>query len=215
MTGNFEVVTLCRWYLMPNSSHLKLKSPMFIVALFTGATARAFHYKGVECAVKHCQKWVLCFRGYDRQVFSMVSYKYDFPKVVQKKLWRYFPINQSGNTAEQMACVNTATLHCPGKVKESFRPNSGALRCLTQQSGSAKPGHCTHLSRASHPSSQSIRCRPTVILFVQINNEKAAAPHGGTQRVVIAAFQAGSDGLCGRLAQLHCDLVCVCNFPQA
>lgn len=84
MIGNFEVVTLCPWYLMPNSSHLKLKSPMFIVALFMEATARAFHYRGVECAVKHCQKWVLCLRGYDRQLFSMVSYKYDFPKVLQK-----------------------------------------------------------------------------------------------------------------------------------
>lgn len=86
---------------------------------------------------------------------------------------------------------------------------------LTQQSGSVHPGHSTQLSGASHPSSQSIHPRPTVILFVQINNEIAAAPHGGTQRVVIAAFQAGSDGLCGRLARLHSDLVCVCNFPQA
>lgn len=86
---------------------------------------------------------------------------------------------------------------------------------LTQQSGSAYPGHGTQLSGASHPSSQSIHRRPTVILFVQINNEIAAASHGGTQRVVIAAFQAGSDGLGGRLARLHCDLVCVCNFPQA
>lgn len=86
---------------------------------------------------------------------------------------------------------------------------------LTQRSGSANPGHGARLSRASHPSSQSIHRRPTVILFVQINNEIAAAPHGGTQRVVIAAFQAGSDGLCGRLARLHSDLVCVCNFPQA
>lgn len=86
---------------------------------------------------------------------------------------------------------------------------------LTQQSGSAHLGRGTRLSGASHPSSQSIRCRPTVILFVQINNEIAAAPHGGTQKVVIAAFQARSDGLCGRLARLHSDLVCVCNFPQA
>lgn len=86
---------------------------------------------------------------------------------------------------------------------------------LTQQSGSAHPGHSTQLPGASHPSSQSIHRRPTVILFVQINNEIAAAPHGGTQRVVIAAFQPGSDGLCGRLARLHSDLVCVCNFPQA
>lgn len=82
---------------------------------------------------------------------------------------------------------------------------------LTRQSGSANSCHSTHpsLSRSSHPSSQSIHGRPTVILFVQINNEIAAASHGGTQRVVIAAFQAGSDGLCGRLARLHCDLVCV------
>lgn len=86
---------------------------------------------------------------------------------------------------------------------------------LTQQSGSANPRGSTQLSGASHPLSQSIHRRPTVILFVQINNEKAAATHGGTQREVIAAFQTGSDGLCGRLARLHSDLVCVCNFLQA
>lgn len=78
----------------------------------------------------------------------------------------------------------------------------------TQATAPSSPG-------ASHPSSQSIHRRPAVILFVQINNENAAAAHGGTQRVVIAELQAGSDGLCGRLALLHCDLVCVCNFPQA
>lgn len=98
--------------------------------------------------------------------------------------------------------------------REPRRGRRSTVR-LTQRSGSANPGHGTQLSGASHPSSQSIHCRPTVILFVQINNEIAAASHGGTQRVVIAAFQAGSDGLGGRLARLHCDLVCVCNFPQA
>lgn len=70
------------------------------------------------------------------------------------------------------------------------------------------------LSGASHPSSQSIRRRATLILFVQINNEKKerCSP---SLKVVIAVFQAGSDGLGGRLAQRRCDLVCVCNFPQA
>lgn len=128
----------------------------------------------------------------------------------------HFPINRCGecSRADGICQHSDAPLsRKSGGVAETKTGDQPSR--LTQQSCSANPGHSTQLSRASHPSTQSIHRRPTVILFVQINNEIAAAPHEGTLRVVIAAFQAGSDGLCGRLARLHCDLVCVCNFPQA
>lgn len=129
----------------------------------------------------------------------LCSHKHIFPPAVAfAKQPPRFPISQSERT-QRSKDVKTTALHCSGKVKEK-RDGTSRRRGV--------PGH-------SIPSSQSIHCRPTVILFVQINNEKAAAAHGGAQRVVIAAFQTGSDGLGGRLAQLHCDLVCVCNFPQA
>lgn len=128
MSGNFEVAALCCWYLMPNSSHPKLKSPMFIVALFLrGATARAFHS---ERSWMRCQtlskRSALPQRIWQTAVFYGLIQVW-FSKSGAEKPWRYFPINQSGNTAGQMACVNTVTLHCPGKVKESFRPNAGAF----------------------------------------------------------------------------------------
>lgn len=120
--------------------------------------------------------------------------------------------------AVQLAYVNTATLHRPGKVWRNLRvQDERSTLHLTQQSGSAEPR--PHLPGSPPelliPGPNQSAADPTLILFVQINNEIAAAPHGGTQRVVIAAFQAGSDGLCGRLARLRCDLVCVCNFPEA
>ena len=164
-----------------------------------------------------CQMWVLSLRGCDRNVLFLWSYKHIF-----SQKW-YLPTSQhispsiSGqNAAEQDGIRQHGDASLSRKSGGVAETKTGDQPCawhsrVAQQT----PAHSTRLSGASHPSSQSIHHTPTVILFVQINNEKAAATHGGTQRVVIAAFVTGSDGLCGRLARLHCDLVCVCNFPQA
>lgn len=135
-----------------------------------------------------------------------------FSKSVVHNQPKRLPINRSERSRADGICHHRDA--SPFRKREEDQDRRSTV-CLTRQSGSATPGRSAHLSRVSHASSQSIHRRPTVILFVQINNEIAAAPHRGTRRVVIAAFQAGSDGLCGRLARLHCDLVCVCNFPQA
>lgn len=137
-----------------------------------------------------------------------------FPKSCARKPGNTFP-HQSMQRAQQSRWHMSALQHSIKKWRNRWDQDRRSAVSLTQQSGSANLGHSNQLSGASHPSSQSIHRRPTVILFVQINKEVAAAPHGGTQRVVIAAFQAGSDGLCGRPARLHYDLVYVCNFPQA
>lgn len=189
---------------------------MFRVTIFLRAATNAFHYEGMWT----CCRTLSSVSAVPRRVWQAGAFygltNACFPKSGIRKPANTFP-HQSiweHSGADGMCQHSDAPLsRKSGGVAET---KTGAEpRRLTQQSGSATPSRSTHLSGASHPSSQSIRRRPTVILFVQINNEIAAAPHRGTQRVVIAAFQAGSDGLCGRLARLHCDLVCVCNFPQA
>lgn len=59
----------------------------------------------------------------------------------------------AGSAAEQMAYVNKATLHCPGKVAET-KTGDQALR-LTQQSGSANPG-------PQHPALRSLSSLVTI-----------------------------------------------------
>lgn len=101
MSGNFEVAALCCWYLMPNSSRPKLKSPMFIVALFLrGATARAFHS---ERSWMRCQtlskRSALPQRMWQTAVFYGLIQVW-FSKSGAEKPWRYFP-NQSVRGTQQ------------------------------------------------------------------------------------------------------------------
>lgn len=129
--------------------------------------------------------------------------------VVSQSSQRFSPIYWWGHSRGDGMCQHS---DAPPSRRNARVPGTKTRAEPLAWRSSANPGHSTHLSGASHPWSQSIRRRPAVILFVQINNKIAGAPHRGTQRVVIATFQARSGGLCWRLAWLHCDLVCVCLF---